>query len=921
MQTSKRLKIYCALLLFVTIVASAVASVGTSYARFVYTGEHQTIFYEGEGPEIDSNVMFPQGCTVVLKDWDLNNTYDAQTITASFSGKEAKGRITCSIPQEYAEYYTVVVTDANDAVITENDEVSVDASGTEVKITVTPVDDKLVTLTAAVSAEALLKFTELTETTAEDGTVTVSEGNTMTGTLKWNIIPLDVPVPAKPQIPTATVTEIVNEELTFALNFKADEVTDAQLEYYGSWYADFELKINKDVTFNADGSADGWLSGQYDAWSENWVNVPFENVTLAANTPLKIMEYAAELMGQPGLKYTYAEVYEGVKEFNCGVFFDKEYLAANPDLEVTLELRMYNPADESESYVIGETYTFTIEPPDIPTATATVIEKEDLTFALNFKADEATEEQLEYYGAWPTDFEITLNKGITFHANDSSADGWMSGQLDAWNENWVKIPLTGITLSAGQSFKIMEYASVLLDKPDYSYTYAEVYEGIRDFDCGVFFSEQYLAANPDLEVQLELKMYNPDDAAESYVIGQTYTFAAKDLDTAAGEQDTEQSEEAAAACEICNSENHTTENHTEETTAACESCGSTEHTTENCDTDTGTAETETTETDENSDNNVSDVTAETETMAYSAAYAVTGMQLKSAAVNTKTENITVIPMLFTGQSILATVADTTESSSTPSVAADYTGTSSGTASASNVSVTHGTDVVTYTYITYPVGTKTIEIADFENVAEGEGIRYINSFIPYFQVYTEEMIYVFPFDTSLVIETDPLVAGTFSFKIVAPGAYTVSEETDETEEETETAAAEEKIYTSKAVQWKLNDGTTVLKTSENICYAVDGSDFDNTAPLTSILSATGPIKLKTIPVKSGNPVCTIEYYSGGAYTPADAEDFSVEFDKETNTLTINRGEHYPQAGIYRVCQQLQTDNGLSVYYKTFFVNYR
>ena len=161
-----------------------------------------------------------------------------------------------------------------------------------------------------------------------------------------------------PELPTATVTELENEDLTFALNFKADEATEEQLAYYGKWYADFVLTVNKDVTFNANGGADGYLSGQYDAWSENWVNVPFENVTLTAGQSLKIMEYAAQLMGEPGLKLTYNDVYGFVKDFNCGIFFEPEFLAANPDFVVTLELRMYNPEDESESYVIGETYEF-----------------------------------------------------------------------------------------------------------------------------------------------------------------------------------------------------------------------------------------------------------------------------------------------------------------------------------------------------------------------------------------------------------------------------------------------------------------------------------------------------------------------------------------------------------------------------------
>ena len=179
---------------------------------------------------------------------------------------------------------------------------------------------------------------------------------------------LAVPAAAEetaPAVPTATVTPVPEAELdpnvplTFALKFVADEVTEEQLAYYGNWYADFELTLNKTATFCAGSeTADGYLSGQYDEWYESWVSVPFTDVTLEANVTLKIMEYAASLMGQSGLKVTYNDVYIGVKEFDCGVFFTEEYLAANPDLIVTLSLQMYNPADETQSYSVGPVYTF-----------------------------------------------------------------------------------------------------------------------------------------------------------------------------------------------------------------------------------------------------------------------------------------------------------------------------------------------------------------------------------------------------------------------------------------------------------------------------------------------------------------------------------------------------------------------------------
>ena len=259
-----------------------------------------------------------------------------------------------------------------------------------------------------------------------------------------------------------------------------------------------------------------------------WVTVPFGDyapVTLEAGETLKIMEFAAEMTNQSGLKLTYADVYTSVKDFDCGVYFTPEFLAANPDLEVTLELKMYNPADETESYVIGETYEFSAAP-ELPTATVTETENDDLTFSMNFKVDEAALSQQAYYGKWYADFELTVNKTVVFN-NDGSADGWLAGQYDAWSENWVTVPFGNyapVTLEAGETLRIMEFAAELMGEPGLKYTFQEVYDYVKDFDCGVYFDTEFLMANPDLEVTLELKMYNPTDETESYVIGETYTF-------------------------------------------------------------------------------------------------------------------------------------------------------------------------------------------------------------------------------------------------------------------------------------------------------------------------------------------------------------------------------------------------------------
>ncbi|MBE7056431.1 MAG: hypothetical protein E7388_03190 [Ruminococcaceae bacterium] len=331
--------------------------------------------------------------------------------------------------------------------------------------------------------------------------------------------------------PTAKVTEISTENLTFAMNFLVDEITDEQLAYYEDWYADFELTVNKTVTFNNDGTADGYLSGQYDEWSPDWVNVPAKAVTINAGETIRVMEFGAELLGKPGLRYTFGEVYTGVKDFDCGIYFTEEFLEANPDVEVTLELRMYETAESTEGVTVGDTYVYTIDDiiPNLPTATVTKIQNPDLTFAMNFKVNEATDDQLAYYDKWYADFELTVNKDVTFN-NDGSADGYLSGQYDNWSENWVNVPIgENVSLKANETVKIMEFAAKLMGEPGLKYTFGEVYTGVLDFDCGIYFTPEFIEANPDLKVTLELRMYNPDKPTESYTLGNTYVYTVANI--------------------------------------------------------------------------------------------------------------------------------------------------------------------------------------------------------------------------------------------------------------------------------------------------------------------------------------------------------------------------------------------------------
>ena len=174
-----------------------------------------------------------------------------------------------------------------------------------------------------------------------------------------------------PAFPEATVTPVENADLTFALNFgiKGVSIVDGEIvldpevlteeyinavkETYGRMYVDYRLTISglndPSVTLNSDGNADGYLGGQYDAWSGEWVYVPFgDSVVIENGKSLMIMEYAGELMGKPGLRQILEEIITVVVDFDCGVYFTPEFLEHNPDMVVTLELLVFNEDENGE---------------------------------------------------------------------------------------------------------------------------------------------------------------------------------------------------------------------------------------------------------------------------------------------------------------------------------------------------------------------------------------------------------------------------------------------------------------------------------------------------------------------------------------------------------------------------------------------
>ena len=173
-----------------------------------------------------------------------------------------------------------------------------------------------------------------------------------------------------PYLPEAVITDITSQVdfLTFARQFKAiepDSIYDGSI--YDDYATDFELVINNltstdTVWLGTNGQSDGYLSGQYDAYDpDSWLNVPFDPEPIKEGEPLRIMAKAFDLfpgiqgsLGLPNPWLTYRDIYKYVKLFNCGVYFTPEFLAANPNMTVSLSLNIYHP-NASDPIVIDKT--------------------------------------------------------------------------------------------------------------------------------------------------------------------------------------------------------------------------------------------------------------------------------------------------------------------------------------------------------------------------------------------------------------------------------------------------------------------------------------------------------------------------------------------------------------------------------------
>ena len=136
------------------------------------------------------------------------------------------------------------------------------------------------------------------------------------------------------------------------LNFKAEDTLEECLTGgYSKWLTDFYITVDG----LAEGSVTGtnsYLAGNYGTYG--WIVIPLDETVVENGVTYPVVSnYDATL--------NYKDICKSVKDFTAAIHIDQAILDANPDMTVTLELKMTNPEDASDVLLIGEPAVYNVE--------------------------------------------------------------------------------------------------------------------------------------------------------------------------------------------------------------------------------------------------------------------------------------------------------------------------------------------------------------------------------------------------------------------------------------------------------------------------------------------------------------------------------------------------------------------------------
>ncbi|MBR2420883.1 MAG: hypothetical protein IKB09_00850, partial [Oscillospiraceae bacterium] len=138
-----------------------------------------------------------------------------------------------------------------------------------------------------------------------------------------------------------------------------------------------------------------------------------------------------------------------------------------------------------------------------------------LEVVVNFSATEAEAGSM---ADWLVDFNLTF----TGMENGSIvADNcYLAGNYGTFG--WIAIPTDGMVLEDGVTYPVVAVAGIHLN-------YNDIVTSVKNFIAAIHIDQAILDANPNLAVNLELVMTDPEDADNKIQVGQDMIYTAEDL--------------------------------------------------------------------------------------------------------------------------------------------------------------------------------------------------------------------------------------------------------------------------------------------------------------------------------------------------------------------------------------------------------
>ncbi len=337
-------------------------------------------------------------------------------------------------------------------------------------------------------------------------------------------------------LPAGTTEVPLQAVMKFTAN---DSLEEARAGKYADWICDFYLTFNGMETDSVSGVG-SYLAGNYGEYG--WIVIPTDSFNVE-----KGKEYPVVTNYDP--KLTYENICDYVEEFTAAIYVNPETLLANPNMTVTLALKMTDPDDPDNTITIGKPAVYTA--PELygyskPVAKVTVMDpitlisgnykvwtgslstgKTDIPLQamLNFEAVDSLEEAiLGGYGDWICDFYLSF---YNLEGGSVSGDGsylaGAYGEEGAYaNLGWIAIPTDELTVVEGEEYPVVT-------SYDPNLTYENICDYVRNFTAALYINPETLKANPNMTVTLKLKMTNRQDENDFFYIGEPAVYTASEL--------------------------------------------------------------------------------------------------------------------------------------------------------------------------------------------------------------------------------------------------------------------------------------------------------------------------------------------------------------------------------------------------------